>query len=94
MLKMGLPIGAVKNALTKDGKDPLIMDLNPKKTLKSQMGGDGAASDNGPPLKDDPDYAKYFKMLSMFSWTRSCWDFCSSNQRRVAIWTRPGWLWL
>jgi hypothetical protein len=65
MLKMGLPIGAVKNALTKDGKDPSIMDLDPKKSLKSQMGGDGAASDDGPPLKDDPDYAKYFKMLSM-----------------------------
>jgi hypothetical protein len=63
MLKMGLPMGAVKNALTKDGKDPGIMDLDPEKTLKSQTGNSGA--EDGPPLKDDPEYAKYFKMLTM-----------------------------
>jgi hypothetical protein len=66
MLKMGLPIGAVKNALTKDGKDPSIMDLDPNKSVKSQMsGGDASADDDGPALKDDPEYAKYFKMLTM-----------------------------
>eukprot|EP00934_Nitzschia_sp_Nitz4_P006014 Nitzschia sp. Nitz4//scaffold124_size66437//25636//38731//NITZ4_006111-RA/size66437-processed-gene-0.6-mRNA-1//1//CDS//3329534552//6004//frame0 len=64
MLKMGLPVGAVKNALSRDGKDPGIMDLDPNKSLKSQTGG-GAAEDTGPPLKDDPEYAKYFKMLAM-----------------------------
>lgn len=37
MLKMGLPIGAVKNALQRDGRDPLIMDLDPNKSLKSQL---------------------------------------------------------
>jgi hypothetical protein len=63
MLSMGLPMGAVKNALTKDGKDPAVMDLDPNKSFKSQVSqGD---SDDGPPLKDDPDYAKYFKMLTM-----------------------------
>jgi len=29
MLNMGLPKDAVKNALSRDGKDPSIMDLNP-----------------------------------------------------------------
>ena len=62
MLKMGLPHGAVKNALVRDGKDPSIMDLNPEKSLKSQL---GKEEDNGPPLKEDPDYVKYFKMLKM-----------------------------
>jgi hypothetical protein len=33
---MGLPIGAVKNALTRDNKDPSIMDLDPNKSLASQ----------------------------------------------------------
>jgi hypothetical protein len=66
MLKMGLPLGAVKNALTKDGKDPSIMDLDPNKSLNSQMGGGaGSTADDGPPLKDDPEYSKYFKMLGM-----------------------------
>ena len=65
MLNMGLPLGAVKNAITKDGKDPSIMDLDPKKSAKSQMGGNATATDNGPPLKEDPEYVKYFKMLSM-----------------------------
>lgn len=65
MLTMGLPIGAVKNALTRDGKDPAIMDLDPNKSIKSQIGADGDTTDSGPLLKDDPEYAKYFKMLSM-----------------------------
>ena len=57
MLKMGLPMGAVKNALQRDGKDPSIMDLDPEKSVKSQTGG-GAAEDDGPPLKEDPEYEK------------------------------------
>ena len=36
MLKMGLPMGAVKNAVQRDGKDPAIMDLDPNKSIKSQ----------------------------------------------------------
>jgi hypothetical protein len=63
MLKMGTPMGAVQNALHRDGKDPSVMDLDPEKSLKSQTGGGG--KDDGPPLKDDPDYAKFFKMLKM-----------------------------
>ena len=60
MLKMGLPMGAAKQACVRDGKDPSIMDLDPEKSLASQTGGgdSNAAQDSGPPLKDDPDYAK------------------------------------
>ena len=58
MLKMGLPMGAAKQACIRDGKDPSIMDLDPEKSLASQTGGGGAVADSGPPLKDDPDYAK------------------------------------
>ena len=65
MLKMGLPAGAVKNALVRDGKDPSIIDLDPEKSLKSQSGGPIEEKDDGPPLCEDPQFTKYFKMLKM-----------------------------
>merc|ERR1712238_599630 len=66
MVKMGLPKGSVKNALVRDGKDPVIIDLDPNKNLKSQLGGkEIEEKDTGIPLKDDPEYAKYFKMKKM-----------------------------
>ena len=37
MLKMGIPIGAVKNAVVRDRKDPNIIDLDPNKSVKSQL---------------------------------------------------------
>ena len=68
MLNMGLPKGAVQNAMTRDGEDPSIMDLDPEKSVASQLDkGEEDEVDNGPPLKDDPKYAKYFKMLKMVS---------------------------
>ncbi len=57
-------MGAAKQACVRDGKDPSIMDLDPDKTLKSQTGG-GDLVDSGTPLRDDPEYAKYWKMLKM-----------------------------
>ena len=55
-------VGAVKNALSRDGLDPGIMDLDPEKSLKSQQGGgdeeETEEADTGPPLKDDPTYQK------------------------------------
>lgn len=63
MLKMGLPLEAVKHAMTRDEKDPAIMDLDPEKSLKSQQ--NSAQDDDGPPLREDPDYVKYWKMLAM-----------------------------
>ena len=64
MLSMGLPVDAVKNALVRDSKDPTIMDLDPNKSLKSQLG-QNEEKDLGIPIKDDPEYKKYFKMLGM-----------------------------
>ena len=58
MLKMGLPMGAVKNALQRDGLDPNIMDGDHSKPVESE-------ESSGVPLKDDPKYTKYFKMLKM-----------------------------
>ena len=65
MLKMGLPMGAVQHAMKRDGKDPSIMDLDPNKSVKSQMKSEEEEEDTGPALKDDPEYVKYFKMLKM-----------------------------
>ena len=67
MLKMSLPVGAVKNAMTMDGKDPSIMDLDPNQSIEFQMREKtgSEAVDTGVPLKDDPEYEKYFKMSKM-----------------------------
>ena len=63
---MGLPMGAAKQACVRDGKDPSIMDLDPEKSLKSQRGGKDKnnSQDSGPPLKDDPEYAKVSLLLA------------------------------
>ena len=64
MIKMGLPVGAVMNSMQKDGKDPNIINFNPEKSLSEQQKLKEKAN-TGPPLKDDPEYSKYFKMLKM-----------------------------
>lgn len=67
MLEKGLPDGAVRNALVRDDLDPSILDLDPEKSLVSQTSNEQSAeppTDDGPPLKDDPIYEKYFRMLS------------------------------
>jgi hypothetical protein len=63
MMKLGLPVGAARNAMQRDGKDPSIMDLDPNKSLKSQTKNE--VIDTGVAMKDDPEYTKYFKMLTM-----------------------------
>jgi len=57
-------MGAAKQACVRDGKDPSVMDLDPEKSLASQTEG-VKSNDSGPPLRDDPEYAKYWKMLKM-----------------------------
>lgn len=52
-------MGAVQNAMQRDGLDPAIMDLDPNKSVASQMKND---HEGGPPLKDDPKYQKYFRV--------------------------------
>ena len=54
----GLPIGAVKNAIQRDGLDPSIMDLDPEKSVASQLEKEEEIVDDGPPLKEDPTYVK------------------------------------
>ena len=53
MLKVGIPLPAVKQAVVKDGLDPSRLD-----------GGSDSSNTDGVPLKDDPKFAKYFKMVS------------------------------
>jgi hypothetical protein len=57
MLKMGLPLQVVKHSMSRDGLDPDVMDGD-----HNQPAG-GNTSDI--PLKEDPKYTKYFKMLKM-----------------------------
>jgi len=66
MLKTGLPIGAVKNRLTKDGLDPSLIDLDGDELIPLED--EKASKPDGKPrvaYKDHPKYAKYFKMKTM-----------------------------
>jgi hypothetical protein len=50
-------MGAVKNALQRDGLDPSIMDLDPGRSVVSQLQAiEEKEVDKDPPLKDDPTY--------------------------------------
>jgi hypothetical protein len=60
-------MGAVQNAMQRDGLDPSIMSLDPEKSLSSQLENNESSIDKGTPMKDDPTYSKYFKMLKMVS---------------------------
>ena len=57
---MGLPMPAVKHAMTRDGLDPDVMDGDHSKP----------AGGSGVPLKEDPKYAKYFKMVCVCPFDR------------------------
>ena len=63
MKKMGLPDGAVRNAMTKDGLDASILDLDHGRSLSAQLSTN--TNDSILPLQDDPEWSKYFKMLQM-----------------------------
>jgi hypothetical protein len=58
-------MGAVQNAMQRDGLDPSTLSLDPEKSLAFQLENKEASIDKGTPLKDDPTYSKYFKMLKM-----------------------------
>ena len=64
-MKMGLPKEAVQHAMTRYQLDPEVMDLDPEKSLKSQLKKVDAPANNDPPLKEDPKFQKYFNMLKM-----------------------------
>ncbi|KAK7232235.1 actin binding protein [Aureococcus anophagefferens] len=59
MLAMHLPRGAVEQKMMAEGMDPKILDLDPTTPAPA------AAAPSGPPVGEDPKYAKYFKMLKM-----------------------------
>ena len=60
---MGIPAGAVQNALKKEGKDTSIIDMDPEKSYASQVNGKGhEKEDSDPPLREDPQFSKYFKV--------------------------------
>jgi len=42
-----------------------ILGLDPDISLDSQRGSSNPESVRAPPLKDDPEYVKYFKMVKM-----------------------------
>ena len=58
---MGLPPGAVQNALIKAGLDPEIINMDQDKSYASQVG----EKSDGPLLKDDKEYTKYFKVSTL-----------------------------
>lgn len=61
-------MGAVQNAMQRDGLDPTVMNLDHSKSLASQRKEKKTKDvDDGPPLREDPKYQKYFKMLKMVS---------------------------
>lgn len=65
MRKMGMPEGAIRNAMKRDGVDDSVLDLDPEKSFQSQSKAAKKVDEEGVPLKDDPAYQKYFKMQKM-----------------------------
>ena len=64
LCQMGIPPSAVQQALQKDGKDPNIIDMDPEQSYASQTEGKtgGNKMTTGLPLKDDPEFRKFFKV--------------------------------
>jgi hypothetical protein len=71
MLKMGIPLPAVKQSLQKEGKDPNIIDMDPDKPLSQIKSAEV-------PLKDDPEFAKFFKVSCLRSMINYCMFFVVS----------------
>jgi hypothetical protein len=66
MHAVGLPEGAIRNACVRDGVDASFLDLDWDRSYISQTTKPiNDDMNSGTPVKDDPEYAKYFKMLHM-----------------------------
>jgi len=69
MLKMGLPEAAVRQKMKMDGVDERALDLGGdapfSKLPAPEETSDSAVPEKDVKLKDDPKYAKYFKMLQI-----------------------------
>ena len=65
MLRMGIPLGAVEQALQKEGKDKSIASMDPNISYASQIKEkeeEANSKTDAVPLKDDPEYSKFFKV--------------------------------
>ncbi|KAJ8612434.1 hypothetical protein CTAYLR_006588 [Chrysophaeum taylorii] len=68
MLRMHVPKEAVINKMTTDGLDPSVLALDPDGPVPSTSTKPKKPPPplaRGPPLEDDPKYAKFFKMLKL-----------------------------
>ena len=72
-------MGHVRQALQKEGKDPNILDMDPEKSYVSQVKKDGDEKDAGPPLKDDPEFSKFFKVCIDFPVVYKLFLQCNSH---------------
>ncbi len=61
MLKIGMPKEKVRHALERDGKDQAVADMDPDRPYSSQV----SSEDSEPPISEDDEYAKFFKVCSM-----------------------------
>lgn len=57
MLKVGMPLPVVQHSMTRDGLDPTILEGDHNKPVPE--------APTAVPLKEDPAYTKYFKMLKL-----------------------------
>ena len=71
MLAMHLPKPAVALKMQAEGKDPKILDMNPDDPSPNQAGASTAATQPVIKVKDDPEFAKYFKVYSSHSYHKS-----------------------
>lgn len=76
----------VKHAMKRDEKDPSIMDLDHDKSLKSQqkepVAEESSTTDDGPALKDDPEFAKvsrppmkWLRVIKFIGVVANSWPF-------------------
>lgn len=77
-------MGAVKNAMQRDELDPTVMDLDHDRSVASQRKSKEEEEEGGPPLKEDPKYQKYFKMLKMVS--HHLFDLYESMNSFISCW--------
>jgi len=62
MLKMGLPLPAVKHKMVQEGVDPSFLDKNPTELIPLDSSNKAAST---VAVSEHPSYAKYFKMKNM-----------------------------
>jgi hypothetical protein len=85
MLKMGIPLGGVRQALQKEGKDPNVVELDPEKPYLSQVEGKDVADKTEPLLKDHPEFGKFFKVSCEYSFSIFCIQYTHAHTYEIRI---------